>query len=323
MTSGPLGTGTLTLDANTTLLSTGNFTIANNVIFNGLNGTFTFNGANNLTLNGTITLPDNLTIDVANPGMTANLAGKHRGQHHPGRRDHHHQDRPWRAGPGLRAFVGTVISRGGASLSFLTDGALPYLGTGDPQNITFGTSVSLSNATTITVGRLGTSLAPLFTTASNKTVVLSNVALNGNSLTANNLNGYGLQISSDEVLSGSQTFSVTTATASNVVQGLTLTGVLSGASNIVKTGAGTLVLGNAGNSFTGNIDIGGGVVSIAGDNTGSSFLSGRREQRNPAPRLQRAARRLCEPREPLPSITKSSSRQRGIPAPSKSPGAIP
>jgi len=57
---------------------------------------------------------------------------------------------------------------------------------------------------------------------------------------------------------------VTTASGSNVVQGLTLNGVLSG-SGFVKTGSGSLVLGNAGNTFTGNININQGVVSIDND----------------------------------------------------------
>jgi len=57
---------------------------------------------------------------------------------------------------------------------------------------------------------------------------------------------------------------VTTASGSNVVQGLTLDGVLSG-SGFVKTGSGSLVLGDAGNTFTGNININQGVVSIDND----------------------------------------------------------
>ncbi len=76
VTAGPVGTGTLQLESGSTLLSSAaTNTIANNVIFNGLNGTFTFNGANSLTLTGQITLPQNLSINVVNPTMTATLAG--------------------------------------------------------------------------------------------------------------------------------------------------------------------------------------------------------------------------------------------------------
>ena len=51
-------------------------------------------------------------------------------------------------------------------------------------------------------------------------------------LSVNNLNGYGLLIPDNEVLSGTQDFYVSTASISTVTQGLTLTGVLSGAAGI-------------------------------------------------------------------------------------------
>ena len=84
VTAGPVGTGTLTLENNASLLSTNAAnTIANNVVFAADNGTYTFNGANSLTLTGTITLPDFLSIDVVNPGMTATLAGTITDRHVP------------------------------------------------------------------------------------------------------------------------------------------------------------------------------------------------------------------------------------------------
>ncbi len=269
LASGPLGIGTLTLETGATLISSGVNTIANNVVFNGMNGVFTFNGASNLTLTGTITLPDALSIDVVNPGMTATLAGTILDGTTPGG-----SITITKSGLGTlvlnQSFTGTVNS-GGGTLSFLTDGTPPLQGTGDPQIVTFDTTVNLSDPTTITVGRLGTSQAPLFTTASNKTVSLPNLTLNGNALSVNNLNGYGLLIPGNELLSGTQNFAVVTASASNVTQGLTITGTLSGVSDVIKTGAGTLVLapGAGGNTFGGSgneIDIQGGIVSVSADN---------------------------------------------------------
>ena len=73
--NGPLGTGPLTLQSNAVLISGGAFTLGNNV---SLAGNLTFNGAsNNLTLNGSVTLPTNgtSTITVAAPQVTLTLGG--------------------------------------------------------------------------------------------------------------------------------------------------------------------------------------------------------------------------------------------------------
>ena len=83
--SGPLGTGTLTIHNGTTLLSAGNFGVANKYIIMGDSNAstaaaFTFNGANNLQLNGTLTIslatPNVTELDIAvvNPSMTAMTA---------------------------------------------------------------------------------------------------------------------------------------------------------------------------------------------------------------------------------------------------------
>jgi len=277
VTAGPVGTGTLTLDSGASLLSSaaGN-TIANNVLFNGT-GTYTFNGPNSLTLTGAITLPNSLSIDVVNPGMTATLAGTIVDG----------------AGGSItitkfglgtlvlnQSFSGTVNSSSGA-LSFLTDG-VEYVGTADPEIVTFTTAVNLTGPTTINIGRLGTTLIPEFTTASNKTVSLPNLTLNGNDLTLNNLNGYGLLIPGAEALgvpsgnSGfgaaggatgqSESFSVIAASTSNTIPGLIISGLLSNATGVTsiavnKLGVGTMELTNASNTFTGPINIEQGVLS--------------------------------------------------------------
>ncbi len=75
VTSGPVGTGTLTLGNSAVLVSTAAAnTLANNVV---LGNNLTFNGAaNNLTLNGTVALPaGSSTITVAAPQVTLTLGG--------------------------------------------------------------------------------------------------------------------------------------------------------------------------------------------------------------------------------------------------------
>jgi autotransporter-associated beta strand protein len=263
VTAGPVGTGILTLENGATLLSTAaTNTLANSVVFNSDGGAYTFNGPNSLTLTGNISLPDSLSIDVVNPAMTATLAGTIVDGTTPGG-----TITIEKLGLGAlvlnSSFTGTVISGGGA-LSFLSDGAAPDLGTSDPQVVLFSSTVNLAGATTINIGRLGTSLLPEFATASNKTISLPAFSLNGNALTVNNANGYGLLISSDQVLSGAQSFSVLVASASNAIPGLTITGALSGTGSINKLGVGTLALSGA-NSFVGSINIGAGILGAVSD----------------------------------------------------------
>ena len=252
------------LEPGASLLSTAaTNTIANNVIFDGT-GTYTFNGANSLTLTGTITLPSALSIDVVNPGMTATLAGTIV--------DGTLAGQPidiTKYGLGTlvlnQSFTGTVTSSSGA-LSFLTDG-VAYVGTSDPEIVTVTAAVDLTGPTTINIGRLGTTLLPEFTSASNKTVSLPGLVLGGYDLTVNNLNGYGLLVPSNVAvplglsssnpgfsMAGGATgqttsFSVVAASTSNAIPGLTISGQITNATGVTsvamnKLGVGTMVLTN-------------------------------------------------------------------------------
>jgi autotransporter-associated beta strand protein len=158
---------------------------------------------------------------------------------------------------GRNALLGNSVSLSGG-LTLKDDGD----GTGTPETIVFGDNVSVTGASTITVDRLGA-------TALNKTLQQGTLSIGAQSLTVTNNDGYGLEFAGAATLSGTPTFTVSNATASNVVQGLTLSGAVSGVGfGIVKAGNGTLVLGNAGNSFGGAgslIDITGGVVSVGSD----------------------------------------------------------
>jgi len=88
-----------------------------------------------------------------------------------------------------------------------------------------------------------------------------NFVNDGNTLAVTPSNGYGLEFTGTSSFNKNfTTISVGTATASNVVQGLTLSGQVSGTATggvaFTKIGAGTLVLSNASNNFVGNIVIG-------------------------------------------------------------------
>ncbi len=75
LTTSPLGLGQVSLGANSYLLSSGAFTVANNVT---AAGDFAFDGATNgLTLNGTLLLgaASNTNITVAAPGVTLGVGG--------------------------------------------------------------------------------------------------------------------------------------------------------------------------------------------------------------------------------------------------------
>ncbi|MEA3209118.1 MAG: hypothetical protein QOE70_2175 [Chthoniobacter sp.] len=150
-------------------------------------------------------------------------------------------------------------------------------GTGTPGVAgTFSDTFTLSASSTVTVGRSGLGIpigSSLFTTASNKIIVESNPLSIGNmTLAVNNNNGYGLAFTGTTTLTAATpTFSVTNATFSNQTQGLILQGPVAGSFGFIKAGAGTLVLanspaGNIGfttpNSFTGNITVGQGVMSV-------------------------------------------------------------
>jgi autotransporter-associated beta strand protein len=171
--------------------------------------------------------------------------------------------------PGALADSSIVLS--GGNVSYLHDGN----GTSTPNDIVYGEDVTVTASSSLTVGRLGTTYAPLFATASNKTIQLGTLSISAQTLTVNNNDGYELEFTGTTTLTGAANFSVATATASNVVQGLTLGGSVTdgaGSFGITKSGLGTLVLASALNDFTGDIVITQGVVSIASD-TGAGFTS--------------------------------------------------
>lgn len=124
-------------------------------------------------------------------------------------------------------------------------------GTQGRENIVYGDNVTVSGNATITADRIagltGTLITPL-----NKTIQMNNLSIGAQTLTVSPSNGYGLEFTGTTTLTGASTFSVGGGGASDVVQGLTLTGVIDdGASNFgfTKSGTGTLVLANTANTF--------------------------------------------------------------------------
>ena len=169
---------------------------------------------------------------------------------------------------------GVYVTFNGATtptLGLASDGS----GTGTPDiAATYTDTLTFTTGGTILVGRAGLGIptgSSLFTQAANKTIVESNaVTFPGQTISVTNNNGYGLAFTGNVSLTGTTTLSVANASASNVVPGLTLSGPVSstGTYNLVKTGAGTLLLTNTGNSFGGSgtiVDITGGFLAFAAD----------------------------------------------------------
>jgi autotransporter-associated beta strand protein len=248
--TGPLGAGAVTMAANTTLVSTAANTVSNNFTFL---GDTVFNGIQNLTLNGDTTLPSIWNASVTAPQMTVtigNVIGSLG------------SDVVNKSGLGtltLGNYNGTINIAGG--LIFLADGN----GLGTLENIALGGNVALTADTAITVNRSGA--AP---NARNKTLQKVDLTNNGSILAVNNQSGYGLEFTGTTILTGASHFSVGVATASNLVQGLTLSGVVSdtGGFDLVKSGLGTLALTNGANTFGGvgkTISVLNGLLSASSD----------------------------------------------------------
>jgi autotransporter-associated beta strand protein len=163
-----------------------------------------------------------------------------------------------------------TLNLNNGNLSLLHDGD----GTGSREVINSGITLVPSGPVNLTIGRLGTTYAPLFTTASNKTLQMAGFALNNGALMVTSNNGYGLELTGAVTLGSNQLISVTGASTSNVVPALTISGVVSGGSGITKIGNGTLALTNAGNSFTGLIDIQAGTVAASSDGAFGNLANG-------------------------------------------------
>ena len=164
---------------------------------------------------------------------------------------------------------GSPVTIAGGSTNFLFDGnggaaGSDGNGTGALQTIDFASGLTVSANGTLVVGRLA-GYGTTYATAANKTAEFDTLAIGASTLTVTNSNGYGALFSGATTLTGAPTFSIPNATASDLVQGLTLAGPVAGSFGLTKSGNGTLVLSNAANSFTGNVAVTAGRVAATSD----------------------------------------------------------
>ncbi|MDB6076147.1 MAG: Autotransporter-associated beta strand repeat protein, partial [Verrucomicrobiaceae bacterium] len=252
--SGPVGTGTLTMSNTGFLVATGNQSIANSVTLGNTSAFYNLtNAAASLSLNGAVTLSAGANVvSVNHPLLTVNLGGQINGGAVTSLTKNGLGNLS--VGPG---YSGPITFNGGGALGLLADGD----GTGHLETINYPGAITFNTFPTFTVGRA--SASTLYTQAANKLIDPINLVSSiSDGLTVNNLNGYGLSISSNQTLNANSTFTVNNATNGDVTQGLYLTGVISG-QGFVKAGAGTLVLTNPANSFSGTLDVRAGLVSVS------------------------------------------------------------
>ena len=163
-------------------------------------------------------------------------------------------------------FTGALAINDG-TLTLKNDGSGNGFGNGQVQRINFGNNVTISGNTTINVDRLTASAAGILLNAQNKIFQFGTLGIGARTLTVNNSNGFGLEFTGATTLSGAATFAVNGGNNTPVVQGLTLSGKVSGAFGFTKSNGGTLVLANAANDFgsASTISVTGGLLSVRAD----------------------------------------------------------
>ena len=127
---------------------------------------------------------------------------------------------------------GAPITISGGSTSFLFDGnggaaGSGGNGTGALQTIDFASGLTVAANGTLVVGRLA-GYGTTYATAANKTAQFDTLSIGANTLTVTNSNGFGALFSGATTFTGAPTLSIPNATASDLVQGLTLAGPVAG-----------------------------------------------------------------------------------------------
>lgn len=262
--SGPLGLGNVSMASGTRFIAGASAAVNNPISFA---ATPTFdnidNTARTLTLNGALTgagiNSGTPTIDIKNPFLTVSLLGTLPAM-----------SGITKTGPGILIFNATNYTGNFDASALGNPNAISLIhdgdGTGLAETISMG-SVAFDPGIipNITVNRGGGTMP--FPAAANKILAPSSISNLNLGLLVTNSNGYGLEASGAIAFNGTSNYSVSTATASNVTQGLYLTGDLTG-NGFSKIGAGTVVINNAtpaDNTFTGNINVNQGVVSVNSD----------------------------------------------------------
>ncbi|NBV49192.1 MAG: hypothetical protein EBR95_09220, partial [Verrucomicrobia bacterium] len=174
-----------------------------------------------------------------------------------------------RVGPGRLIFNATGYTGdfNATALGFATAVSLLHDGNGDgaPQAIVLPGNVQFDAGIVpnITVGRAGGTLP--YGQASHKTIQAASISNLNLGLFVTNNNGYGLVVPDSFTADAGSLYSVSTSGFSVFTPGLTLSGKVSGSNGITKVGDGVLVLANATNDFTGDVNVTRGVLSISAD----------------------------------------------------------
>jgi autotransporter-associated beta strand protein len=162
------------------------------------------------------------------------------------------------------ALSNSDITMHGGTLDLRNTGANSNNHNGTPEAINFGNHVFIEGNATIAVNNIAGNTLHL-----NKTIQLGDLTIGGNTLTITNNNGYGLEFTGTTTLSpgvmGNTTFNIANTRPSNLIQALTLSGKVTGSTQLTQTGNGTLQLTNHTNDFVGNIIVTGGVLAASSD----------------------------------------------------------
>jgi len=162
---------------------------------------------------------------------------------------------------------GGPVTLTSGTLWLANDGSGNGLGNGKRETFSYGNAVTGATLN-ITVGQYTAAASGTVFNAQNKTLQLGTLSIGNQTLTVNNNNGFGLEFTGTTTLTAATpTFSVGGGSNAPVVQGLTLSGKVTGAYGINKSGGGTMVLTNSGNDFgsASTINITGGLVSVSSD----------------------------------------------------------
>ncbi len=145
---------------------------------------------------------------------------------------------------------GLVTLSTNTTLSLVNDGSGTGLGNGKPETLNYVAALTLSGNASVNVDRFTASGSGVVFNAQNKTMRLGALSIGSQTLTVGNSNGCGLEFSGTTTLTGATpNFNVGGGSNAPVVQGLTLSGQVTGAFGFTKSGGGTLVLTNATNNF--------------------------------------------------------------------------
>ena len=151
---------------------------------------------------------------------------------------------------------GTTPTAGNTNILWSNGAANQAFFAGAAGIVTLGTSISAGTLTFSSAGyQINTGI---------NTLTLNSA----NTLTVTNSNVYGLEFVGATTLTAAPTFSVANASASNVVKGLVLTGPVTGAAGLTKSGTGMLQL-NASAVLLGTLDVTGGGLHIGAAGAGA------------------------------------------------------